>query len=73
MKTATLRQLRHNFSSVFAWVEQREPVSISQRRKIIALGPAAYRPRRHRRSDGGGGPETRGAASLAGWRGVATG
>ena len=37
MKTATLRQLRHDFGSVFAWVEQGEPVGISKRGKIIAL------------------------------------
>lgn len=37
MKTATLRKLRHDFGSVFAWVEQGEPVSISKRGKIIAL------------------------------------
>ena len=37
MKTATLRKLRHNFGSVFAWVEQGEPVGISKRGKIIAL------------------------------------
>ena len=37
MKTATLRTLRHDFGSVFAWVEQGEPVGISKRGKIIAL------------------------------------
>lgn len=37
MKTATLRQLRHDFGSVLAWVEQGEPVEISKRGKIIAL------------------------------------
>ena len=37
MKTATLRKLRHDFGSVFAWVEQGEPVAISKRGKIIAL------------------------------------
>ncbi len=37
MRTATLRQLRHDFGSVFAWVEQGEPVGISKRGKIIAL------------------------------------
>ena len=37
MKTATLRTLRHDFASVFAWVEQGEAVSISKRGKIIAL------------------------------------
>ena len=37
MKTSTLRQLRHDFGSVFSWVEQGEPVGISKRGKIIAL------------------------------------
>jgi antitoxin (DNA-binding transcriptional repressor) of toxin-antitoxin stability system len=37
MKTATLRKLRHDFGSVFAWVEQGEPVGISKRGKLIAL------------------------------------
>jgi len=37
MKTATLRQLRHDFGSVFAWVEQGEAVGISKRGKLIAL------------------------------------
>ena len=37
MKTATLRQLRHDFGSVLAWVEQGEPVEISKRGKVIAL------------------------------------
>jgi len=51
MRTATLRQLRHDFGRVFAWVEQGEPVEISRRGKIIALlapppTPKAARPRR---------------------------
>lgn len=37
MKTATLRTLRHDFRSVFAFVEQGEPVGISRRGRIIAL------------------------------------
>jgi antitoxin (DNA-binding transcriptional repressor) of toxin-antitoxin stability system len=37
MRTASLRQLRHDFGSVFAWVEQGEAVGISKRGKIIAL------------------------------------
>ncbi len=37
MKTATVRQLRHDFGSVFAWVEQGDPVGVSKRGKIIAL------------------------------------
>jgi prevent-host-death family protein len=37
MKTATVRQLRHDFGSVLNWVEEGEAVSISKRGKIIAL------------------------------------
>ncbi len=36
MKTATVRQLRHDFGSVIAWVEQGEAVEISKRGKVIA-------------------------------------
>jgi antitoxin (DNA-binding transcriptional repressor) of toxin-antitoxin stability system len=51
MRTATLRQLRHDFGSVFAWVEQGEPVGISKRGKIIALlsPPPAPRPPKARK------------------------
>lgn len=54
MKTATLRKLRHDFGSVFAWVEQGEPVGISKRGKIIALlspPPAPKRARPRKRPD----------------------
>ncbi len=37
MKTATVRQLRHNFGSVLNWVEEGEAVKISKRGRIIAL------------------------------------
>ena len=37
MKTATVRQLRHEFGTVLNWVEEGEPVKISKRGKIIAL------------------------------------
>ena len=45
MKTATLRKLRHDFGSVFAWVEQGEPVEISKRGKIIAILAPPPRPK----------------------------
>lgn len=52
MKTATVRQLRHNFGGVMAWVEEGESVRISKRGKIIALlfppGPVAPHRRRKR-------------------------
>ena len=37
MKTATLRQLRHEFGSVLALVEQGEAIEITKRGKTIAL------------------------------------
>jgi antitoxin (DNA-binding transcriptional repressor) of toxin-antitoxin stability system len=54
MRTATLRELRHDFGSVFAWVEQGEAVGISKRGKIIALlcpPPAPKRARCRKRPD----------------------
>ena len=45
MRTATLRKLRHDFGSVFAWIEQGEPVGISKRGKIIALLSPPPRPK----------------------------
>lgn len=45
MKTTTLRQLRHDFASVFTWVEQGEPVGISKRGRIIALLTPPPRPK----------------------------
>lgn len=53
MKTATVRQLRHDFGSVLQWLEEGEQVSISKRGKVIALisppppekpGPSKKRP-----------------------------
>ena len=52
MKTATVRQLRHDFGTVLSWVEEGEPVEISKRGKIIALltppppSPKPSRPRK---------------------------
>ena len=37
MKTATVRQLRHDFGSVLNWIEEGEAVRISKRGRIIAL------------------------------------
>jgi prevent-host-death family protein len=37
MKTATVRQLRHDFGSVLNWVEAGEAVGISKRGRIVAL------------------------------------
>jgi prevent-host-death family protein len=51
MKTATVRQLRHDFGSVLNWVLEGEPVGISKRGKIVALlsPPPAPKPSKHKR------------------------
>ncbi|PWU17094.1 MAG: prevent-host-death protein [Verrucomicrobia bacterium] len=52
MKTATVRQLRHDFGSVLTWVEAGEAVAISKRGKIIACltpPPAPKKPRKARK------------------------
>jgi prevent-host-death family protein len=36
MKTATVRELLHNFSGVLRWVEEGEEVQISKHGKVIA-------------------------------------
>ncbi len=37
MKTATVRQLRHDFGTVLNWVEGGEQVNISKRGKVVAI------------------------------------
>ena len=51
MKTATIRQVRHDFSTVLDWVGEGEQVEISKRGKIVALlsPPAAVKPLRARK------------------------
>lgn len=54
MKTATVRQLRHQFGTVLNWVEEGERVEISKRGKIIALltpPPPPKPPRSRKRPD----------------------
>jgi prevent-host-death family protein len=54
MKTATVRQLRHDFGSVLNWVEEGEAVGISKRGKIVALlspPPAPKPPKARKRPD----------------------
>ena len=54
MKTATVRQLRHDFGSVLNWVEEGQAVGISKRDRIIALlspPPTPKPPRIRKRSD----------------------
>ena len=54
MKTATIRQVRHDFSTVLDWVGDGEQVAISKHGKIVALlspPPAAKPQRKPRRPD----------------------
>ena len=54
MKTATVRQVRHDFSTVLAWVGEGEQVEISKRGKIVALlspPPVIKPPRTRKRPD----------------------
>ena len=54
MKTATVRQLRHDFGSVLNWIEEGEHVGISKRGKIVAMispPPAPSPARRKKRPD----------------------
>jgi prevent-host-death family protein len=37
MKTATVRQIRHDFGTVLGWVEDGEQVEVSKRGKVVAL------------------------------------
>ena len=47
MKTATVRQVRHDFGSVMAWVAEGESVEVSKRGKVIAvITPPVVRPKR---------------------------
>ena len=51
MKTATVRQLRHDFGSVLNWVEEGEAVRISKRGRVVALlsPPSTPKPPKARR------------------------
>ncbi len=53
MKSATVRQLRHDFGTVLNWVEEGQPVEISKRGKVVALmlPPPLVRPRPVKRPD----------------------
>lgn len=48
MKTATIRQVRHDFSTVLDWVGDGEQVEISKHGKIVALlsPPPTVKPQR---------------------------
>lgn len=45
MKTANVRQLRHNFGSVLEWVAGGEQVEIVKKGKVIALLSPPARPK----------------------------
>jgi prevent-host-death family protein len=51
MKTATIRQVRHDFSTVLEWVNEGEQVEISKRGKVVALlmPPPTLKPTRSRK------------------------
>lgn len=51
MKTASIRQVRHDFRTVLDWVEDGEQVQISNRGKVVALlsPPSAVRRLRSRK------------------------
>lgn len=51
MKTATIRQVRHDFSSVLNWVAEGEQVEISKHGKVVALlsPPPTAKPSRTRK------------------------
>jgi antitoxin (DNA-binding transcriptional repressor) of toxin-antitoxin stability system len=54
MKTATIRQVRHDLGTVLDWIKEGEQVEISKRGKIVALlspPPAAKRARVKKRPD----------------------
>jgi antitoxin (DNA-binding transcriptional repressor) of toxin-antitoxin stability system len=37
MKTATVRQVRHDFGNVISWVQDGESVAVSKRGEVIAI------------------------------------
>jgi len=45
MKTATVRQIRHDFGTVLNWVEEGEQVEVSKRGKVVALITAPPQPK----------------------------
>ena len=54
MKTASIRQVRHDFNTVLDWVESGEQVEISKRGKVVALlspPPPVKVPRARKRPD----------------------
>ena len=47
MKTATVREIRHEFGRVLAWIEEGEQVEITRHKRVVArLVPAKSKPRK---------------------------
>jgi len=53
MKTASIRQVRHEFNMVLDWIDAGEQVEISKRGKVVALlsPPPMKTPRSRKRPD----------------------
>lgn len=54
MKTASIRQVRHDFNTVLDWIDGGDQVEISKRGKVVALlspPPPAKAPRARKRPD----------------------
>jgi len=54
MKTATIRQVRHDFGTVLDWISEGEQVEISKHGKIVALlspPPTVKPPQARKRPD----------------------
>lgn len=54
MKTASIRQVRHDFNTVLDWLDSGEQVEISKRGKVVALlspPPPVKAPRSRKRPD----------------------
>jgi antitoxin (DNA-binding transcriptional repressor) of toxin-antitoxin stability system len=48
MKTATVRQVRHDFGSVLQWVADGESVQVSKRGQVVAMIVPPVPPKRRR-------------------------
>jgi antitoxin (DNA-binding transcriptional repressor) of toxin-antitoxin stability system len=54
MKSASIRQVRHDFNMVLGWIDTGEQVEISKRGKVVALlspPPPVKAPRARKRPD----------------------
>lgn len=47
MKTATIRDIRHDFGRILSWVEEGQQVEITKRRRIVArMVPVTHKARK---------------------------